>query len=211
MKGLLSIAIAALFGVCGFMAPALHDSPAGGAHRAHPAQPSTQVTQAMQPPKQQADRETRIAPPLPNNVDLQARIGTTRFGTLAITIDPLGAALAAYQFEITSPDASFTVLSIEPGEGAAALGRTRPPYYDKSAEDVDTERLIVADYAAPGRGADALPTGPVHIVTLHVMFTQRVDAGSPTITLTPLAVGDADGNAIDAEITHTFNDPGNQP
>jgi len=128
------------------------------------------------------------------------------FATIDITIDPMGQPLGAYQFEIASPDASFKVLGIE-GGFHTAFDDGRPPYYDRSADALDTNRLIVAQYAQPQLGADALPTQAVHVVTLHVVFDRPIDAAHPAVQLTLTAAGDAQGNPIDdAQISYAFPD-----
>lgn len=129
------------------------------------------------------------------------------FLTIDITLDPLGQPLGAYQFEMTSPDTSFTVVGVEAGEHAA-FDHGRPPYFDPIAQRDQTDRLILAEYAKPDLKADQLPTQAVRVATVHVMVTLTDDeAPEPLIQLTLTAAGNADGQRIDAKASYSFRTP----
>lgn len=131
----------------------------------------------------------------------------TTFATIDITIDPLGQALGAYQFELTTEDATFTVVGVEAGDHAA-FDRGRPPYFDPIATQGETDRLILAEYAKPALDADQLPNDATRIATVHVMFiAQPGEDEPPTIQLTLTAAGNADGERIDAKISYSFRTP----
>jgi len=132
---------------------------------------------------------------------------TATFATIDITIDPLGQPLAAYQFELTSEDTSFTVVGVEAGEHKA-FDHGRPPYFDPIATQGETDRLILAEYALPTLDADQLPTDAIRVATIHVMFTGPPhEHEQPTIQLKLTTAGNADGERIDAQISHTFRTP----
>lgn len=129
----------------------------------------------------------------------------TQFATIDIAIDPRGNALGAFQFKLTSPDVSFTVVGVEAGEHSA-FDHGRPPYFDPTALNGEGNRLVIAEYARPKLKADDLPREPVRVATVHVMFTGPLHE-QPTINLTLTAAGDADGEAIDANVSHTLQIP----
>jgi hypothetical protein len=131
----------------------------------------------------------------------------TTFATLDITIDPKGHPLGAYQFELTSEDNTFTIVGVEAGEHAA-FDHGRPPYFDPVATQGENDRLILAEYAKPALDADQLPTDLIRVATVHIMFDNPVlDNEPPTIQLTLTAAGNAEGERIDAQISHTFRTP----
>ena len=132
---------------------------------------------------------------------------TTAFATIDITIDPQGQPLGAYQFELTSEDTSFTVVGVEAGEHEA-FDHGRPPYFDPIATQGKTDRLILAEYARPTLDADQLPTDAIRVATIHVMFSGQLGKDEqPTIQLKLITAGNADGERIDAQISHTFRTP----
>ncbi|MBX2850580.1 MAG: hypothetical protein KTR15_02395 [Phycisphaeraceae bacterium] len=132
---------------------------------------------------------------------------TITFATLDITIDPQGNPLGAYQFELTSNDVSFTVVGVEAGEHAA-FDHGRPPYFDPVAKQGETDRLILAEYAKPQLDADQLPNESTRVATVHIMFDGPVrENEDPTIQLKLTAAGNAEGERIDAQISHTFRTP----
>jgi len=132
--------------------------------------------------------------------------GTT-FLTLDVTIDPNGQPMGAYQFELTSDNASFTVVGVEAGEHAA-FDHGRPPYFDPVATQGETDRLILAEYALPEFDADQLPTRAVRVATVHVMFADPLhEHENPSIQLNLTAAGDADGERIDADVSYSFRTP----
>jgi hypothetical protein len=126
------------------------------------------------------------------------------FFTIDITIDPQGQPLAAYQFELSSKDATFTVVGVEAGEHPA-FDHGRPPYFDPVAKQGEIDRLVLAEYALPTLAKDQLPTDTVRVATVHGMFSEAFDVeNQPVIELKFTAAGNADGDRIDAEISHHF-------
>ena len=129
------------------------------------------------------------------------------FATIDITIDPLGKPLGAYQFELTSADASFTVVGVEAGDHPA-FNHGRPPYFDPVVQQGGADRLILAEYALPNFDAEQLPTQAVRVARVSVMFDKPVDADAlPQLQLTLITAGDADGNKINATLSHTLTIP----
>jgi len=129
------------------------------------------------------------------------------FAYIDVSIDPLGEPLGAYQFMLSAPDVNFTVVGVEAGEHPA-FDHGRPPYFDRLATEIDIDRLIVAEYARPHLDAEALPTGPVRVARVHVMFMRPVDAEArPALRLRLMTAGDADGKKIDAKLSHTLSIP----
>ena len=153
----------------------------------------------------QADRDP-IEPPVNDGPVL----AVPTFFTIDITIDPQGQPLGAYQFVMTSPDTTFSVVGVEAGEHAA-FDHGRPPYFDPVAQQDQTDRLILAEYAKPELKADQLPTEPVRVATVHVMLTipehDQPEPPEPLIQLTLTAAGNAEGERIDAQISYTFRTP----
>lgn len=140
-------------------------------------------------------------------VVLNDKQSATTFATIDISIDPLGQPLAAFQFEVTSEDTSFTVVGVEAGEHDA-FDHGRPPYFDPVATQGETDRLILAEYARPAIVAEQLPRDAIRAATVHVMFTGPLDEQEqPAIQLTLTAAGNAAGERIDAEISYTFRTP----
>ena len=145
-------------------------------------------------------------PPL-NEVARQPEETQTAFATIDITIDPLGRPLGAYQFELSSPDASFKVLGVE-GGGHRAFDHGRPPYFDPVVQEAGADRLILAEYALPQLDAEELPSEPVLIAKVAVLFDRPIDADDlPVIELALTTAGDADGKKINANLSHTLQIP----
>ncbi|XAM01381.1 hypothetical protein OT109_08295 [Phycisphaeraceae bacterium D3-23] len=145
-------------------------------------------------------KHTRTAPPQKQaEPDNAARPPATRFATLTVSIDPKGAPLAAYQFEVTAGHA-FTVVGLD-----NAGNPTFPdaPRYDRSANADATDRLIVADYSTAGPGQ--LIAKPYPVATIHAAFVLDADTDInrliDSVALALTAAADADGNPIDADIT----------
>ena len=149
-----------------------------------------------------ADRDA----PQPPIEDGPVPAGTT-FLTLDITIDPLGQPLGAYQFELTSDNASFTVVGVEAGDHTA-FDHGRPPYFDPVETQGEIDRLILAEYARPELADDQLPTEATRVATVHVVFTGPLhEHENPAIQLQLTVAGNAEGERIDAQISHTFRNP----
>lgn len=126
-----------------------------------------------------------------------------RFATITVTIDPKGAPLAAYQFEIEAGHA-FTVVGLDHAGHPAFAD---PPRYDRAAAADGTDRLIIADYATLAAGQ--LVAKPQRVAVIHAAFT--LDAGDDAgqladgIALTLTAAADPAGNRIDADITYDLH------
>lgn len=149
------------------------------------------------------------AEPAHCDIDPEPTLEGLTFATIDITIDPLGKPLGAYQFEVSSVDGRFRVIGVEAGD-AAAFNHGRPPYYARVAEERETDRLILAEYARPHLKADELPTGPVRVVRLHVVFSVPIagdENQAPRFTLKLITAGDAQGKKINAKLSHTLNVP----
>lgn len=123
-----------------------------------------------------------------------------RFATITVTIDPKGAPLAAYQFEITA-DHAFTVVGLD---NAGHPSFSDPPRYDRAAAADGTDRLIIADYATLAAGQ--LVAKPQRVAVIHAAFTLD-DAGqlADGISLTLTAAADPAGNRIDADMTYDLH------
>lgn len=145
---------------------------------------------------------TLADPPAQPPVEDGPVLAETQFMAVDIVIDPQGNSLGAYQFEMTSPDASFTVVGVEAGNHEA-FDHGRPPYFDPVATQNNTVRLVVAEYAVPKLDDQQLPTQPVLVATVHVMFTGPLQE-QPDLKLTLITAGNADGEPIDAKTSHTF-------
>lgn len=158
------------------------------------------IANAPQPEAQQPDARGQQAWQRVSAAD------QARFATIDITIDPQGKPLGAFQFELTAAQGSFTVVGVEAG-GHAAFNHGRPPYFDRTAERINTDKLIVAEYALPSLDADALPTKATRVVTVHVMLEGAVAAEPDTLQLKLTAAGDADGKPIDATAHASFRNP----
>lgn len=135
---------------------------------------------------------------------------TTTFFTIDITIDPKGQSLGAFQFEMISPDTTFSVVGVEAGDHDA-FNHGRPPYFDPVAQQDQTDRLILAEYAKTDLAADQLPNAAVRVATVHVMLTipehDQPEPPEPLIQLTLTGAGNAEGERIDAQISYTFRTP----
>ncbi|MEM6257014.1 MAG: hypothetical protein AAGI37_01715 [Planctomycetota bacterium] len=154
----------------------------------------------------QADRHDEVPPEFQDIGPAPVPAGTT-FLTIDITVDPQGQPLGAYQFELTSDNAGFTVIGVEGGDHEA-FDHGRPPYFDPVAQQGEIDRLVLAEYAKPALDAEQFPTEAVRVATVHVMFIGPVhEHDSPTIDLALTAAGNAEGERIDATVSHTFRNP----
>ena len=116
-----------------------------------------------------------------------------RFMTVDVFLDA-DAPVAAWQFELSEPNAMMQVVGVENGESDAYV---RAPYYDRDAVQTGVaDRIIVADYSLAS--AVALPVGRFRIATLHLMLTGDE---SPEFNLDLVAAVTADGADIDAAIS----------
>ncbi|MFK7789316.1 MAG: hypothetical protein AB8C95_07500 [Phycisphaeraceae bacterium] len=202
MKTLIGIAMIGVLGTTAFNPPPLREGPGEGAEQ---SEIPKQVTTASQ--------HHTLPQPLPQGrgvqndpIELVQELATT-FATIDITLDPLGQPLAAYQFELTSDDASFTVVGVESGEHAA-FDHGRPPYFDPIATQGKIDRLILAEYALPDLATEQLPTDVIRVATVHVMFAGQLGEDEQhTIQLKLTTVGNADGERIEADISYSFRTP----
>lgn len=150
-----------------------------------------------------ADRDADQPPEFNDVGPAIAQPGPT-FLTIDITIDPQGQSLGAFQFEMTSPDPSFSFVGVEAGEHDA-FNHGRPPYFDPIAIQGENDRLILAEYAKPALDNNELPTNAVRVATVYVVVTLTDDeAPEPLIQLTLTAAGNADGERIDAKASYSF-------
>lgn len=154
-----------------------------------------QAPTAEAPLAKQAQPADRAAAPVPGPA--------VRFATITVTIDPKGAPLAAYQFEVSAGHA-FTVVGLD---HAGHPSFADPPRYDRAAAADGTDRLIIADYATLAAGQ--LVAKPQRVAVIHAAFA--LDAGDDTgqltdgIALTLTAAADPAGNRIDADITYDLH------
>ena len=198
MKTLLAIMTLSLLGTTALNSPPLREGPGEGAEQ----QPDVQQVFA-------AKQGNTLPLPLPQGrgVQNEPADNATTFLTIDIIIDPKGKPLGAYQFELTTKGATFFIVGIEAGEHAA-FDHDRPPYYDRTADHRNVDRLIVGEYALPDLDAEALPTGPVRVATIHAVFDRHELAQGPiTFNLKLTAAGDADAKPIDATATYRFRNP----
>ena len=127
-------------------------------------------------------------------------ISNPRFVPLAIHLDS-PAAVAAWQFELKDQNGVMKVVGVENG-GHAAFPRA--PYYDREAVTRgDAERIVVADYSLADE--NMLPSGRVHLATLHLMLE-----GKPDFDLRLIAATTPEGDAIDASISFAEPDDKSQ-
>jgi hypothetical protein len=169
----------ALVGSALLLALATVATAAGVGHRpSRPVQPQSVQPGPVQPESVQPK----------NLVEPRAEV---RFKMLDIIIDAGDANLAAYQFELATPDGT-TLVGVENGEHQAFA---TAPHYDPAA--LNARRIIVAAYSTDAR----LPTGETRVCTLRV---QQIGPDVPP-TIALVLAADKDGNAIDASIAIVAN------
>lgn len=110
------------------------------------------------------------SPPIPLRGDEggEGGEGAPRFLAIPLLIDSGDEALAAYQIDFRAIEADVKIVGIE---GSAHVAFADPPYYDRAA--MQSERVIIADFST--LDADDLPSGQVHIATVHVMVSGDVE------------------------------------
>ena len=113
--------------------------------------------------------------------------GPIRFRPVHVYIDPAGTPLAAYQIEIVA-DGNARIVGVEGGEHPAFA---EPPAYDPAA--LAGGRIIIAAFDL----GDDLPTERTRVATIHMREAGPLD---PTYSATLQAVGDPDGQPIDATV-----------
>ena len=127
-------------------------------------------------------------------------ISSPRFVPLAIHLDS-PAPVAAWQFELRDRNGAMQVVGVENG-GHPAFPRA--PYYDREAvARGDAERIVLADYSLADE--NMLPSGRVHLATLHLMLE-----GKPDFDLRLIAATTPEGDAIDASLSFAEPDDKSQ-
>lgn len=117
-----------------------------------------------------------------------------RFDAIDVFIDTKGAALGAYQFELSAKAGDVKIVGLE---GNAALPFQDPPYYDPQA--MQRDRVIVAAFSTAD--AKSLPAGRVRIATIHVQSSADAPPKTSDYNVKLTAVAGADGAAIQATIS----------
>ncbi|MHC4088616.1 MAG: hypothetical protein ACYSU5_25930 [Planctomycetota bacterium] len=112
-----------------------------------------------------------------------------RFAPLHIFLDSGNQGLAAFQFELQALTGQIKIVGVEGGEHPVFK---KPPYYDPAA--LANDRIIIAAFST----SDDLPTGRSRITTIHL---QIIGDTQPEYELDLIAVANADGEKIPAEIT----------
>lgn len=133
---------------------------------------------------------------------------TVRFVPLDIYVDPAGAPLAAYQFELRDREgdgAEITLAGVEGGEPGGVFAA--PPAYDPAAlhpAPGEPARVIVAAFST--ENAENLPRARTRVARLHLQVTGA--AFTPdSVTLELRAAGDAESRRIDATIEAVPGEP----
>ncbi|MCE9589210.1 MAG: hypothetical protein K8S99_01655 [Planctomycetes bacterium] len=149
---------------------------------------------ALAPPNHDTREEIAPASPTPAPPADRSAPPSPRFVTVHVTLDPGGRPLAAYQLRITARGGVVKVVGIESGDGRAFAAK--PPYYDRAAENRDTDELAIAMFTT----ADAanLPRGPVRVASLHLV---SYGDAAPLFETKLIAAADHDGNRIDAVLS----------
>ena len=91
---------------------------------------------------------------------------TARFFPVDVYIDPHGAPLAAYQFELIDKNESIEIVGVEGGDHSAFA---RPPYYDRKA--LAHHHIILAAYSTD----DDLPSRKTRVATVHVLSRAEIE------------------------------------
>ncbi|MEX0777576.1 MAG: hypothetical protein WD042_17865 [Phycisphaeraceae bacterium] len=119
-----------------------------------------------------------------------------RFTTLAITLDPHGKPLAAYQLNIRAKSGLIRIVGVENGDHPAFADD--PPHYDRDAVDANrADRIIIAAYST--QPTEQLPTTPTRVVTLHL---QVIGDEPVSYDVRLHTAADTAGQPIQATVTH---------
>ena len=102
--------------------------------------------------------------------------------------------VAAWQVELTERRGSMQIVGIERGDDSTFRD---PPFYDRVAlERGSTDRLVLASFSLSD--AQQLARGRVRIARVHVRTSGPIE---PDYAARLVAVGSADGRAIDAQLS----------
>ncbi len=112
-----------------------------------------------------------------------------RFAPLDVYVDSGGAALAAYQFELTATAGEVAIVGIEGGEHAAFK---EAPYYDPAA--LAKDRVIIAAFSTDR----ILPRGRTRVARVHLQIRGEQE---PDYSIKLIVAASADGKEIPATIT----------
>ena len=106
-----------------------------------------------------------------------------RFQPVDIVVDVGEKTLGAYQIEIVVKSGDASIVGVEGGAPAAFKSA---PYYDPKA--LAGGRIVIAAYSAD----DALPSGRIHVATLHL----RVVGAAPVYEARVTAAADGAGQPL---------------
>ncbi len=112
-----------------------------------------------------------------------------RFAPLDVYVDSGGAALAAYQFELTATAGEVTIVGIEGGEHAAFR---EAPYYDPAA--LAHDRIVIAAFSTDR----ILPRGRTRVARVHLQISGDE---KPDYSIKLIVAASADGKEIPATVT----------
>src|SRR5690606_27878989 len=114
---------------------------------------------------------------------------SSRFEVRDVLVDPGGAPLAAWQFELIDPENRVAIVGVEGGEHPAFRD---PPYYDPAS--LARGRLKVAAFDL-GR---ELPRARTRVARLHLAVRGE---GDPPLEVRLVVAGDPEGREIPASIS----------
>ncbi|MEM1107692.1 MAG: hypothetical protein AAGH99_03280 [Planctomycetota bacterium] len=124
---------------------------------------------------------------------------STYFEAVPIVIDPQGQPLAAYQFELSSPNAELTIVGLENGEHPAFA---EAPLYDVDAVNLGrADRIVVAAYSL--RPGEELPAQPTRVATVmvQVQLPPDTEPGADVVyQLDLIAAGNPAGQPIPVDL-----------
>ena len=112
-----------------------------------------------------------------------------RFAPLEVYVDSGGAALAAYQFELTATAGEVAIVGIEGGEHAAFK---EAPYYDPAA--LAHDRIIIAAFSTDR----ILPRGQTRVARVHLQISGEE---KPEYSIKLTVAASTDGKEIPATVT----------
>jgi hypothetical protein len=118
-----------------------------------------------------------------------------RFEAVDIYIDPDGAPLAAYQFELSEATGRSVIVGVEGGEEDTFA---TAPYYDARA--LNKGLIIIAAFTTSEDG----PTAETRVARVHMQVEGWEDS---EYTLKLTVAGQADGRTIDAKADYVVQRP----